>query len=294
MYQRKGVEPVSTDRYDLTLLDVQKSPAAFSLRYISVARYDEDWHSVPHSHGCAEIFHVLRGNGQFLLDSKSVPIGAGDLVFVDPLVRHTEISMGDAPLEYMVLGIEGIELANSPENDGGCLILRQQEYSEEVRSCLQNLRRELEQKAPDFEVACGHLAELLSIRLRRSRAFSATVSEPEKNASKEGALARRYMERHFKEPINLEVLARVAHINKYHLSHIFQREYGVSPISYLLSLRIRESQRLLRSTDHSVAQIAQLTGFSSPSYFSQSFHKAVGMTPAQYRNQPEMAESTAK
>ena len=85
--------------------------------------------------------------------------------------------------------------------------------------------------------------------------------------------------------MNLDQLAQIASLNKYHLSHIFTRDYGISPINYLLSLRIRESRMLLRSTDHTLAQIAQLVGFSSPSYFSQSFRKATGISPAQYRKQ---------
>ncbi len=282
---------MSSDRFDLTLLDSQKSSFGFSLCYISLSQYGRDWHSVPHGHTCAELFYVLRGNGQFLLDSGAHPIGPGDLVFVDPLVRHTEQGTGEPALEYMVLGIEHITLTDLPENVEGCRILHSQDYSEEIRSCLQNLRRELEQKAPGFETACGHLAELLAIRLMRNHAFAKMQSEPEQNISKECALVRRYIDKHFKEPINLDLLAQVAHLNKYHLSHVFRRECGISPISYLLSLRIRESQRLLRSTDHSLGQIAQLTGFSSPSCFSQSFRRAVGLSSAQYRNQSKNKEN---
>ncbi len=278
---------MSTDRHELTLLEHQAGPGAFGLRYISLEKFGDDWNSEPHSHRSGELFWVLRGSGEFLEDGGSHPIGAGDLVFVDALVRHTETSTGTQALEYMVLGLEELALAQ-----GGFRILRPQEYSEEVRSCLANLRREVEQKAPRFERACCCLAELLVLRLLRTAAFAPAQALEEKTASKEAALARRYMDRHFKQPISLDTLAQVTHINKYHLGHMFSREYGISPISYLLSLRIRESQRLLRSTDHSLAQIARFTGFSSPSYFSQSFRRATGMSPAQYRARSRDPENT--
>ena len=67
--------------------------------------------------------------------------------------------------------------------------------------------------------------------------------------------------------------------------HAFSREYGISPINYLISRRIQESRYLLSTTDHSLSQIAHMLGFSSPSYFSQSFRKLSGMSPMEYRKQ---------
>ncbi len=275
---------MNTDRHDLTPLAPGQSAFSFPLRYISLDKYDTDWNSVPHAHGCAELFYIIRGSGQLLHDSGAFPLTTGDLVFVDPLIRHTEAGSGNAPLEYMVLGIENLMLSDLPENRSGIRILSQKDYGEELRSCLYLLRQEYRQRGPGFETACRHLTELLVLRLLRSVLFVRAQTSEEKSTGKECALVRQYIDRHFKEHIDLDLLAGLAHINKYHLSHIFSREYGISPISYLLSLRIRESQRLLRSTDHSLAQIARFTGFSSPSYFSQSFRKAVGMTPAQYRS----------
>ena len=67
------------------------------------------------------------------------------------------------------------------------------------------------------------------------------------------------------------------------MAHTFQREFGVSPINYLISRRIEESRFLLRETDHSISQIAQILGFSSLSYFSQSFRRLEGVSPVEYR-----------
>ena len=96
---------------------------------------------------------------------------------------------------------------------------------------------------------------------------------------------RRYIDNHFKESLTLEQLAGLAHLNKYYLSHTFRREFGVSPINYLISRRIEESRFLLRETDHSLSLIAQMLGFSTLSYFSQSFRRVEGMSPMEYRKQ---------
>ena len=82
---------------------------------------------------------------------------------------------------------------------------------------------------------------------------------------------------------NLDQLARLAHVNKYYLAHAFRREFNTSPINYLISRRVEESRFLLRETDHSLSLIAQMLGFSSPSYFSQCFRRVEGISPTEYR-----------
>ena len=72
-------------------------------------------------------------------------------------------------------------------------------------------------------------------------------------------------------------------MNKYYLSHAFKREFGISPINYMISKRIEESKYLLTETDLSMSQIAQLLGFSSLSYFSQVFRRTQEISPKEYR-----------
>ena len=67
------------------------------------------------------------------------------------------------------------------------------------------------------------------------------------------------------------------------MAHAFKREYGVSPINYMIARRIEESKYLLAETDLSMSQIAQLLGFSSLSYFSQVFRRTQNMTPMEFR-----------
>lgn len=96
---------------------------------------------------------------------------------------------------------------------------------------------------------------------------------------------RQYIDEHYAESITLDQLAHYAGLNKYYLVHVFNREMGCSPISYLIERRISESKRLLAATRTPVQQISRQLGFSSPSYFSQSFRRATGVSPAEFRRQ---------
>lgn len=249
---------------------------------VSSCKYGGDWHSVPHSHNYMELFFITGGKGQFLIQDQVYPVDVNNLIIINPDVSHTEASINSQPLEYIVLGVSGVELSSNATFNGQFCIL---DYfqSKELSTCIRNILREMELKPAGYEDVCQAYLEILITRLMRTIAIS-TQSEPRSGSGyRQCAAVKRYIDQHFKEPLTLAQLSEEAHMNKYYLSHTFKREYGVSPINYLISCRIEESKNLLVETDLSVSQIALILGFSSSSYFSQVFHKALGTSPVDYR-----------
>ena len=249
---------------------------------VSSARYGGDWHSVPHTHNHTELFFIVSGKGQFLIEDQVFPVDVNNLVIINPNVTHTEDSLNAQPLEYIVLGIDGIELATSENSNGRFCILDHYE-SMEISPCLRNILREMALKSTGYEDICQAYMEILIIRLMRSTSLAVQAEPQSISSNRQCAAVRRYIDLHFKEPLTLEQLSEEAHMNKYYLSHVFKREYGVSPINYMISRRIDESKYLLAETDLSMSQIAQLLGFSSSSYFSQAFRKTQGVSPMEFR-----------
>ncbi len=246
------------------------------------ARYGGDWHSVPHTHNHMELFYVVGGKGQFMIQDQLYPVSAKSLVIINPNVAHTEVSLDAQPLEYIVLGIEGIELAAGERSNGQFGIMEHFE-SADITSCLRNILREMEQKSTGYEDVCQAYMEILIIRLMRSAALAVPIEPQLLSGSRQCDAVRHYIDMHFKETLTLEQLAEEAHMNKYYLSHSFKREYGISPINYMISKRIEESKYLLAETDLSMSHIAQLMGFSSLSYFSQVFRRTQDISPLAYR-----------
>lgn len=262
------------------------------LRNASRARYSGDWNSVPHTHNHMELFYIVGGKGQFLIEDQLYPVDTSQLVIINPNVLHTEVSLKSQPLEYIVLGVDGIELAIHSGSNGQFCVLTPSEGAE-ISSCLRNILREMELKSAGYQDVCQAFMEILIIRLMRSISLSAPTELHLPAVNRQCASVRRYIDLHFKEAITLDQLAEASHMNKYYLSHVFKRQYGVSPINYMIGRRLEESKFLLAETDLSVSQIAQLLGFSSPSYFSQMFSKSQSVTPREYRqntrgNSPEL------
>ena len=252
------------------------------LRNASRAKYGGDWHSVPHTHNHMELFYIVGGRGQFLIEDQIYPVSTSQLVIINPNVLHTEVSLNAQPLEYIVLGVDGIELAVSDSSNGQFCVLNPSE-SAEISSCLRNILRELELKSTGYEDVCQAFMEILIIRLMRSIELSTPTESNIPTTNRQCAAIRRYIDLHFKEPLSLDQLAEESHMNKFYLSHAFKRQYGISPINYMISRRVEESKYLLAETDLSMSQIAQLLGFSSLSYFSQVFRRTQNVTPMDYR-----------
>jgi len=92
-----------------------------------------------------------------------------------------------------------------------------------------------------------------------------------------------YISKKFADPVTLEDVAALVHLNPAYFSTIFKQSTGSSFKEYLNMVRVEESKRLLSNTDYSLIDIAIATGFENQSYFSKVFKKYTGLTPKQYR-----------
>ena len=250
------------------------------LLYVTYAHYSEEWNSTLHTHTCAELFFITKGHGVFQVGAERFPVAINDLIAVNTSVPHTETSQDGSPMEYVVLGVEGLETL---ADISGCALLHLAGEQEAVSACLRLMVQEIRSPQPGCSAVCQNLLEVILWRLRRRGDFALGDAPAGPRASRECDLVRRYIDNHFKESLDLEQLAALVHVNKYYLAHAFKKEFGISPISFLIARRIQESRFLLAETDHTLSQIAHILGFSSLSYFSQSFRKAEGISPLEYR-----------
>lgn len=91
-----------------------------------------------------------------------------------------------------------------------------------------------------------------------------------------------YIEKHFSENISLSELSAYTGFSKYYFIRLFTREKGISPYSYIESVKMVEAKKLLK-TEISIIDVAYQLGFSSQSHFTNFFKKYAGVTPKQYK-----------
>ncbi len=97
------------------------------------------------------------------------------------------------------------------------------------------------------------------------------------------------IDREYAQPLDVEALARGAHMSAGHLSRAFRLAYGEPPYSYLMTRRIERAMALLRRGDLGVTEVCFAVGCSSLGTFSTRFTELVGMPPSVYRRQAARA-----
>ena len=93
------------------------------------------------------------------------------------------------------------------------------------------------------------------------------------------------IDREYARPLDVEALARDAHMSAGHFSRQFRLAYGESPYSYLMTRRIERAMALLRRGDLSVTEVCFTVGCSSLGTFSTRFTELVGVPPSVYRHE---------
>ncbi|MEH7355214.1 AraC family transcriptional regulator [Neobacillus drentensis] len=261
----------------------QRGHLPVKLLYVTKSKYDKDWHSTNHTHHFTELLYITKGKGTFFFSNEEVPVKEHDVIVINPNIEHTEKSGADQPLEYIALGIQGLAFS-SPDDPGLQVTFLNYKQDQKIYLFyLEQLMEEVENQKEDFELIIQNILEILLLKMMRKKAFNLEKTSTKK-ISKDVAFIKNYIKQHFREEINLDTLAEAGHINKYYLAHSFKKSVGVSPIEYLIQTRIRESKILLETTNYPISDISTITGFSSQSFFAQSFKRVTNLSPSQYRN----------
>jgi len=92
-----------------------------------------------------------------------------------------------------------------------------------------------------------------------------------------------YINQHLAENITIEQLSAIAHLSSSRLYAVFQRWFHTSPMHYIKRQRVHTAANLLLSTEASITEIAERTGFTNPFHFSREFKRLMGVPPSAYR-----------
>jgi|GEM_PF-1132664 len=126
------------------------------------------------------------------------------------------------------------------------------------------------------------LLELLGVLLDESQSVSARG--PSATVPTELSSALALMHRQYHEPdLGRQDLAAVAGLHPDHFGRLFQKHYQLSPMRYLMRLRVEQACFLLRQTTQRIEPIAQQVGFVDPYHFSRVFKGYMGCSPRAYR-----------
>ncbi|KRE86450.1 hypothetical protein ASG89_10580 [Paenibacillus sp. Soil766] len=136
-------------------------------------------------------------------------------------------------------------------------------------------------------------AHVSSVRFAQQQLFQEILHQLAASAETDHLSASRacaekaasYLRQHFREPVSAKQLGDELNFHPVYIARCMQKEYGCSPVTYHLKLRVAQAKLLLLQTERPIAHIAQEVGFEQAAYFAASFTKLEGMSPRSYRQQ---------
>lgn len=266
---------------------------------LAVERRDPQEPFGPHTHEFSELVIVTGGHALHVTGRESWPIGTGDVFVIGGPRAHEYRDMQKLRLVNILFRPENLrlDLWDLPTLPGYHALFtiepamrRQRKFNSRLRldpkelgivtGHVEALEHELQTRTPGFAFTAN--TTFLQIVVFLSRCYSRSRS-PDARAVLRIASAISHLEAHFDEPLDLDALAKRAHMSKRSFLRTFQSAVGSAPIGYLIKLRLSHAATLLRRTEEDITSAAFKSGFNDSNYFARQFRKAFGVSPRDYR-----------
>ena len=264
----------------------------------SVFRYVQN-NTVMHGHSFAEIAVMISGRGYHRTLRGGHPLGRGDVLLVPYGVVHAYEEVDDLRLVNILFKPEQLPLFLELHQLPGCetLLRGEKEWAggiPEIRRChFGDTDMEFISTLLDLMIkengedlvgsrccVAGYLMALLGRVARAGVIASEAAAEPPEAVS--AALA--FMRDHYREPVCLKDLVKVARMSPSSFMRVFLRSVGDSPMRHLAKIRLAQACFLLHDTRLGVTEIAGRVGFDDSNYFSRLFRAHIGVPPRQFRS----------
>ncbi len=237
-----------------------------------------------HFHDYYVIGFIEKGQRYLLCKNQEYIINAGDITIFNPRDTHTCEQVDGKTLDYRCINIQpDIMLQTVLEITGREYLPRFTQavlYRSELAASLRELHLKISEEEPDFKKE--ELFLFLIEQLLQEYSDTATAHSVQEPTSEIKTVCD-YLESNYAKTITLDHLSALTGLSKYHLLRSFTKQKGISPYSYLETIRIGNAKKLLEQGIPPI-EVAFQTGFSDQSHFSNFFKKLIGLTPKQYMN----------
>ncbi|MGO1102151.1 AraC family transcriptional regulator (plasmid) [Priestia megaterium] len=252
----------------------------------------QHYNNLPHKHSFFEVCYVLEGRGTYIDQGCTYQIEENTMFLSRPEVLHQIKSDTGLFLLYV-----GFELDESESSEKWVTIIEEAKQCSEVvidvkedeaaplmwKSLL--IQAEKSESAL-FEEILSNLAHSLILLLIQNFVVTSNYHN-QKSVQKKSSLiltlAKLYIKDNLSNSIKLTDTATHLHLSSRHLSRLFKLELGISYSEYVQNVRIQRAATLLKTTDLSIRDIAQETGFPDVHYFTRVFTASMRSSPGRFR-----------
>lgn len=231
-----------------------------------------------------QLLYIASGKGYFYINGKEEIVTAGHMVLYQPKEMQKYVYYGVDQTEVYWIHFTGNDVKGILAEYGFSLTdhIFYTGNSPDYHRLFRRIIQELQLCKPHYT---DYLAMLLrEILILAGRQLTET-KKPGIRTQEEIELATRYFNEHFNRNISIEEYALSRHMSTCWFIRSFRQYSGITPMQYILGIRITNAQHLLATTNYNVTEIAEIVGYDNPLYFSRLFKKQTGLSPSEYRKQ---------
>lgn len=268
--------------------EYQKEPLIRNLYIRKIGYFPQaKFHFIQKTEGCdyAILIYCLKGEGWYNINGQTYSLQKNHFIILPPGSPYTFGSSPHHPWSIYWLHFQGehvhrfVPHKHTPQliqpDDTSRIQDRLQLFEEIYHSFSMNYIKEY------MIYSCMCLYQFLSsfVFLKQYR----TIRSHPANPSFSGRVIR-YMQENIQQILTIKQLAEHFKYSPSHLSMLFQKEIGTSPIHYFTQLKMQEACHLIEFTNLKINDIANKLGFEDPAYFSRVFSQIIGISPSKYRH----------
>ena len=228
-----------------------------------------------------QLLYVAGGTAHFYIEGEDRVLSAGNMALYYPGQVQEYVYYGEEQPEIFWIHFTGSNV------DG---ILKRYGITESTFCCgssdrysqlFRKIILELKTCCRDYEEVIEMLLRQIFIQIRRNPEQGNRETEPKFRAEMETAI--QYFHEHYMEPVCIEEYAHSRSMSVSWFLRCFKQYTKQSPMQYITSIRLNNAINLLENTDYNITEVAAMTGYENPLYFSRIFHKVKGISPSGYR-----------
>lgn len=239
-----------------------------------------------------QLIYISRGKGRFYKSpAEATEIKQGDMILLKPGVWHSYRPAAQTGWQEYWIGFNGdiMKMRFSKE------MLNKDIFRIGIRDDIVdmfiNAINIAEREQPMYQNVLACTAEMiLALTLYYDKNSTSDINSQSRSIRQAQAIIRE----NITSDISPEDIARQVNMSYSWFRKSFKSYTGISPIHYILSLRIKKAKELLAETDMSIKEITYRLRFSSTAYFTTVFRRLAHTTPSDYRQRYDMRRTTKK
>lgn len=226
------------------------------------------------------LIYIHKGAATYTANDIEGEVRKRDILLVNPKQRVEFQTI--RKIDAIIIGVSGVLFTSSLEINSPDELFQISDTNRMIKYYLDLILVEDEARFRGSEIIIKKLLECIMVHILRNNELSIKDAGAQVKHD-EIEKVQTYIRENYGQKISLDQLSELVDINKYYLIRLFKQKTGLSPIDFLIHVRLAEAEKLLAQTDISISKISDQVGFHSPSHFSKTFRENNHLTPSAYR-----------